>query len=183
MKRLMTVFAVLLVLTSALAACGASKAPEGMVALEGSDPTYDIYIPETWTASLGGGAVSAYAPDMSNISVQTVTITKGGEGARLYADINDFWENGYKVSLSYNFTDITYSETSEDKLGGETAVKAGYTVKVFDVSAKAVKSYSIMQLIAEHGKNVYIFTYTAETGNYEKHADEVKSVVSNFSFK
>lgn len=179
---MITIFAALLALSAVLVSCG-SSAPEGMVALEGDNTTYNIYVPETWAAALSGGAVSAYAEDMSNISVQTVAIPKNDAGERLYEDLNDFCENGLKMSISSSFSDIKYAETSEDALGGEKALTISYIVTVFDVSAKTSKEYTVMQTVTERRDNFYILTYTAESANYSKHTDEVKSVVSNFSFK
>ncbi|MBO4217239.1 MAG: hypothetical protein J5940_04790 [Clostridia bacterium] len=184
MKKTLLAFIVIMTVAAALSSCGSSaKAPDGMVALDGENTTYFIYVPKAWTASLSGGAVSAYAEDMSNVSVQTVAIAKAEDGTRLYSDIKDFWENGYKVSVGYAFAKAEFSGITEGKLGGEDSVVAEYTVKVFDISVKAEKSYSVKQVIAEHGDNYYVITYTAETAKYTDHADEFNSIVSNFSFK
>ena len=181
-KTVFAILAICLVLTAV--SCGSAAAPEGMVALSGENLTYNVYVPKTWTASLSGGAVSAYAEDMSNVSVQTSPVPKNTEGDKeLYADINDLWENGYKVSLGYTFSQIEYAETAETTLGGEKALKAEYKVKVFDISAKAEKEYSIMQIITRKESDYYILTYTAETANYKLHTEEVNSIISTFSFK
>ncbi len=176
----------LLIITAAVAmsACGAkTKAPEGMVALDGENVTFTVFVPKTWTAALSGGAVSAYADDMSNVSVQTLAVAKDEGGKRLYADVGEFWENGYKVSLEHTFAKAAYSETSEYTLAGEKGLKAEYTVITFDISAKAEKTYKITQIFAEHGDNFYIITYTAESDKYSAHKNEVDSILANFSFR
>lgn len=183
LKKAVLLIAVFILTLSTLVSCGSSAVPDGMTALEGENLTYNIYVPKTWTAALSGGAVSAYAEDMSNVSVQTVAIPKDADGKRLYSDVADFWENGYRVSLGYTFAGADYSETGEGKLGGEKSLTVEYTVKTFDISSKSEKSYGVKQIIAEHGDNFYVITYTAETTNYAAHADEFNSIVSYFSFK
>ena len=54
------------------------------------------------------------------------------------------------------------------------AIKYVYTITLNGVV------YKYMQTFSYNAAQLYIFTYTATEENYDKHTDEVKSIMENF---
>ena len=195
MKHLKTValiFAVMFV-CAALASCGKDKngVPSGMIEVGGELNTeYRLFVPNDWTADIETGFVSAHAQDGSNVSVQAISTSGVFSSStdyliridnETYNGLTEYFEKAYLPTIKTTFASLSLDEqyTQGQKLGDEErACKYVYSV------TSGGKDYKLMQVIAVHGSNIYIFTYTARTPNYDKHLEEVTDkILQNFIFR
>lgn len=172
-KALSLILAATLSLTL-LASCGTedTEAPLGFKEISSDDVTYDLFIPEEWTADISTGVTSAYfsGQDPSNISLIAFEL----DGS--ISTVEDYWA-AHEPDLKALFSDLEYvGEPDEGTLDGVPAVQYTYTGTMSGVS------YKFMQLVAFKDATVYIFTYTATAANYDTHIEEVIEILKNFKF-
>lgn len=176
MKKYIALFLTFVLCIGVLCGCSNNKkaAPDGMKAVESSDNLdYNIFIPETWTQDLSTGVISAYckSSDLSNISVTQFNLEDTDTLAKHVEDyVNELKENLAEFTLSKDYPQNTL-------LGGTAASKIEYTAKLVG------NEYKYMQVICIRKGTIYFFTYTSLSERYDEHADEVKSILDNFSFR
>lgn len=167
-------FVVLLLALLMLAGCAKDEAgvPDNMQLASREDVAYCLYVPKTWNVNTDSGVSSAYysSTDSSNVSVMSYY----PEAESM--SIDDYWkltEAEYQTSFQgYSFVS---SETT--LLGGRKAGK--YT---FDLTV-GTEQVRMMQVIAAYDSMFYIFTYTSAPETFDSHAEEVQTIVDNFTFR
>ncbi|MGN1095678.1 MAG: hypothetical protein ACI4QR_04750 [Eubacteriales bacterium] len=172
MKKTASLFLVFIMIASLFVSCGNKNpdVPYGMKLVENEYTTYKLYIPKEWTPDVTTGFTSAYANDKSNISL----LLMNWDSSK-YLSIEEYCTHYYE-SLSSTFKEVSERELSSEnqKFGDMNALKYVYTMVSDGVS------YKVMQTFSYNAGCIYIFTYTATEENYEKHLDEVNSIVENF---
>ncbi len=159
---------------AALASCSPVDAyvPAGMKNISSDVVEYKLYIPESWTADISTGVVSAYCSqsDKSNISMTAFELRDAE------SDLVSFWDS-YKDTFEKTFSDMEYETEGEDMLvAGNVAKKYVYTATV------SGDAYKFMQVTILKDARVYLFTYTATEANYDSHTEEIASILENISF-
>ena len=171
MNKILSVILVLAICMTALVSCKKKdeSIPDGMKIAENEYVTYTLYIPENWVSDISNGFTSAYANDKSNISVSVFTW-----GSK-YKSLEEYCNN-YFESLKSTYKEISEPEKYADNqfFGEMNAIKYVYTITLNGVV------YKYMQTFSYNAAQLYIFTYTATEENYDKHTDEVKSIMENF---
>ncbi len=170
---------VLTVLISAallFTACGnnESTAPMGFMEISDDGVSYDLFVPDEWTADISAGMTAAYYSgiDPSNISMTAFELTDNK-----ILSAKDFWAT-YEPELKAMFADLTYvGEPDDVTLDGVASTQYIYTGTVAGVQ------YKFMQIITVRNAQVYIFTYTARVENYDTHIEDVLAILGNFRFK
>ncbi len=151
---------------------GSSDAPLGFKEISDDGVTYDLFIPDEWTADISTGITSAYfsAQDPSNISLMAFELDK------LFESLPEYWAT-YEPTLKAILPDMEYvGEPDETTLDGSSAIQYVYTGTMSNVS------YKFMQLITIKNSTVYIFTYTAEASKYDSHIEDVIAILNYFRF-
>jgi len=173
-KTLVILLAAMLVLP-VLAACSDDGVPDGMFAISVSSDPYNVYVPKSWVNNSVSGNTSAYYSnaDKSNISV-TAMLQDYDIGLETVDD--------YMKTVDASLAEVLpgyerVTEFEETTFGGRAAQTFEYTAKVDG------KDYKFKQIVTLKGYDFYIFTYTAEASNYDSHAEDVASIISNISFK
>lgn len=196
MKKHISLILAALMAALTVASCGQSDtdAPLDYKEISSDDVEYDLYVPEEWQEDITTGMTAAYysSQDPSNISMIAFEL----DGT--VKTIEDYW-NSYLPSLVAVFPDIAFenvpeeeSETTEGDPSGTEAVKVGEPEQLtlggvpalaynYTASMSGVK-YKFYQVIAFRSARVYIFTYTAETANYDSHIEDVVGILGNFRF-
>ena len=175
MKKIIAL-AIALVLASALLfSCGKANsgtAPMGFKEISNDGVTYDLYVPDEWTADISTGVTSAYysGRDPSNISMMAFELD------RTFTGVADYWAS-YEPDLKAMFPDLEYTDQSEVTLDGVPAMQYIYTGTLSDLT------YKIMQLVAIKDNTIYIFTYTATVDKYDTHIEDVIAMLDYFCFK
>ncbi len=180
MKLKRNIFAIIaiavcsVILLSSCSGNADAYAPNGMKLLSNEIVDYNLYIPESWEGDMSTGVVSAFnGYDNSNVSVMAFAL---GDKYDYSTTVAQFVEKN-KEDLENTYSDIEYiTEPSNIELGGYAAVKMVYTATVTGTS------YQFMQVCTVANATVYIFTYTALPDAFDSHADEVQSMLDNFSF-
>ncbi len=178
MKKLIKItaaalFSILLCLQ--LASCqneGESDVPTGFKEISSDDVTYDLFVPEEWTADISTGVTAAYysGQDPSNISLMAQELDRSVDS------VEEYWAK-YEPSLKSVFPDLEYvGEPDSGTLDGVPAVQYTYTATVTNTA------YKFMQLVAFKDSTVYVFTYTATADNYDTHIGEIIDILKNFKF-
>ena len=176
MKKLIALILTLVLCIGVLCSCSDNdqSAPDGMKAVQSSDNLdYNIYIPEEWTQDLSTGVISAYckSSDLSNISMTQFNLED--------TDTLDKHVEDYVAELEANLDEFKLSEGYPQKtlLGGVAASKIEYTAKL------AGNEYKYAQIICIRKGTIYFFTYTSNANNFDSHAEDIKNILDNFSFR
>ena len=144
--------------------------PEGFHLASKDKYEFRFYVPLTWTVQRRAYNPSAYFAknDLSNVSVSSKVLSD---------DITDgasYWQY-YTETTSFKLSDIVIDENA--KMGGHDAYAVEYLA-----TASGLK-YRIKQVFLTAGNMIYIFTYTSDRVHYEKHLDDVNSMIELFEFK
>ena len=144
--------------------------PEGYQIATKDKYEYRLYVPLTWTVQRRSYNPSAYysVNDLSNVSVMTFVRSE------LITDGKAYWDN-YAENCSYELSDIVINE--EAKMGGYPAVDVEYVASISGIN------YMMRQVFLTTNDMIYIFTYTSNSLNYEKHMEEVDKMIEMFEFK
>ncbi|MBE6671248.1 MAG: DUF1795 domain-containing protein [Ruminococcaceae bacterium] len=176
MKKLIALILTFVLCIGVLCSCSNNdqSAPDGMKSVQSSDNLdYNIYIPEEWTQDLSTGVISAYckSSDLSNISMTQFNLED--------ADTLDKHVEDYVAELEANLDEFKLSEGYPQKtlLGGVAASKIEYTAKL------AGNEYKYAQIICIRKGTIYFFTYTSNVNNFDSHAEDIKNILDNFSFR
>lgn len=173
MKKITALLLSLVLAVMLLSSCGGkdSAAPMGFKEISDDALTYDLFIPDEWTADLSTGVTAAYysGQDPSNISMIAFELDGSITG------LEDYWAK-YEPSLKAILPDLEYVDQSAVTLDGADAMQYIYTGTMSDVS------YKFMQLVAIRNNRVYIFTYTAYAAKYDEHIEDVLAILDYFCF-
>lgn len=189
-RKILCLILVLSIIILSLASCSKNEQPpKGMKKMSSEFIGYKLYIPEEWTENISTGFISAYAKDLSNISIQTMSLSgvfESGTGYVFYADnvsyssIDDYFRNNYLTKINGTFSSFNLKEeyTTNQKFGeSDKCAKYVYTLNVDGIE------YTFLQIFTIYGSNLYIFTYTATSDNFESHISDINNIINNFSFK
>ncbi len=174
MKKIISLIFAVILSTSVMVSCGNvdSDAPMGFKEISDEGVTYDLFVPEEWTADISTGVTAAYysGKDPANISLIAYEL----DGS--VTSIADYWET-YEPSLKAVFSDLEYIHDPEElELDGVPAVQYVYTGTMVNMS------YKFMQIVAFKDAKVYIFTYTAEESRYDAHFEDIIAILAEFRF-
>ena len=144
--------------------------PEGFQIASNDKYEYRLYVPLTWTVQRRTYNPKAYfsTTDSSNI---TMNMRVADED--IY-DGKTYWED-YQKGTYFNLSEIVIDENA--KLGQYPAYGVDYTCEISGVV------YKIKQVFLTVNGNIYIFTYTSNRRNYEKHLEDVNKIIEMFEFK
>ena len=117
------------------------------------------------------GVTSAYhsSIDTSNISLVVSSLNSAN------ITPTEYWDS-YKEQYTQTFPDLEELETANLLFGGKHAESHVFTATMMETK------YKFQQVIAIHGTDAYIFTYTATEDKYDKHIEDVKKIIENFEF-
>ena len=175
MKKLLAVL-ILLCVALSLGACNKDQTPDGMkdAAIENAD--YHLYVPEVWiptnTMGLSGAHAGAADKDFSPNVIVTVYYPDTA------IDLPTYFTTVAKPQLDNTLDELTMAEEGKAAtLGGKDALIYTYTYKLGGVA------YKQMQVIALNGYRIYTLTYTATADLYDTYAEEVNTILAEFTFK
>ena len=202
MKRILSIFALMLTLITVLCSCGDDDGlPEGMVL--GCDPEktgYYFYIPEGWTSSNAGEISRAH---VSSLDTSSVSIAKMNADVVASLSLTGEWDTDKVVLADYTVLDVSTLPCDEPPVfvtvdgksyedcifANKPAIKLTYTFNITDASTKKTVSFRTMQILVKRGADVYILTYQStdaimreDTSYYNYYYTFVDGVIKNFAF-
>ncbi len=144
--------------------------PEGYQIASKDKYEYRLYVPLTWTVQRRSYNPSAYysTTDLSNVSLMTFVRTEKITDGKAY------WDN-YAENCDYELSDIVINEDA--KMGEYPAMDVEYTVTISGIA------YKMKQVFLTTNDMIYIFTYTSNELNFDKHIADVNKMVEMFEFK
>lgn len=158
-----------------LSSCTASEAnaPAGYTEISDEGLNYHFYVPSSWTPDISTGMTSAYysGRDPSNVSITAFELDDVSINS-----VDAYWELN-EADLKLVLPNLEYVDISDTTLGGANAKQYTYTSSMSDTD------YKFMQVVAIRSNEVYIFTYTATSENYDSHIEDVISMIDYFEFK
>ena len=173
MRLLRLIAATLSVLIAlSLAACSAPDGtPAGMALASPDFADYRLYVPDSWTVTQSGGAVSAYVSetDPANVSVMSWEMP-------YYDSTVDEWWQGYTEEFSTVFTDFTPESEESTVLDGVAAMRYVYT------GTLGQNTYRYTQYAAVRAGVVYLITCTELVTAETNHADEFSEIAASFKW-
>jgi len=170
MKRIFVLMLALLLLVGC--AKNDPDVPKNMQLASREDVAYCLYVPKSWNVNLDSGVSSAYysSSDTSNVSVMSYY----PEAESM--SIDDYW-NLCETEYQSAFQGYVFGSRDATLLGGRKAGK--YT---FDLTVGG-EQVRMMQIVAAYDSMFYILTYTSTPENFDKHLEEVQTIVDNFTFR
>jgi len=176
MKKLLLSLLAAAMLISCAACAADSDTPAGMILASNEIVDYDLFVPDTWTVDLTGGAVSAFRSknDPASVSVMVWNLP--------YADSTlDDWWNTYRSEFDLIFRDFSLISTETTTLDGVAANKYVYTATL------AENNYRYTQIAAVRRGSVYLMTLTELADSAEEtaaeRADEFAEIVEFFRWR
>ena len=174
-KFLLTLLAAAMVITSAACASD-STTPAGMILASDEIVDYDLFVPDSWTVDLSGGAVSAFRSknDPASVSVMVWNLP--------YADstIDDWW-NTYRAEFDMIFENFTLESTETTTLDGVAANKYTYTASL------AGNAYRYTQIASIRRGSVYLMTFTelasSDEATLAERAEEFAEIAQFFRWR
>ncbi len=198
-KRIISVFIIVIIILSMfiLSSCGEDNwIPAGMKLASTDAVDYTLYVPESWIIDISTGMVSAYASntDRSNITMMAFNL----ENENVNLNVDEYWEK-HEEELKSTFPDFSYDiekapgETSENQ--EETSAEQNETAEPIKITLDGIAAnkytysltvtgvkYNFIQVIAIRAAIVYIFTYTAIPEQFDKHAEDINSILEYFKY-
>ena len=187
MKKSLSLLLTAIITVSILSSCANkdTNVPEGFKEISDGAIGYDLYVPEDWISDISTGITSAYFSntDPSNISMTSFELNNDVQS------IEDYWKF-YLPSLRALFPDLQFDNLPEDADPDQVTVGIPEQLKIDGVPALAYNytgsmngtAYKFYQVITFKNATVYIFTYTAETTNYDAHIKDVVDILANIKF-
>lgn len=144
--------------------------PEGYQLATKDKYEFRFYVPLTWTVQRRAYNPSAYfsKTDLSNVSIASRIATED------IIDGASYWQQ-YTETTSFELSDIVIDENA--KMGGYDAYGVEYTASISGLN------YKLKQVFLAYNNMIYIFTYTSDRVNYDKHADDINAMLELFEFK
>ncbi len=185
MKRtLCFLICILSLLPLVLSGCADSDVPDGYQNVATEKEAFYFYVPKSWVDNTPSGTASAYysSDDYSNVSFTCMVIDPGE------MDDLEEYKNISIEELGAILPDfkVIEEEKADDALAEETApiTIAGRETITFEYECTLNgQTYRYMQAVTMKDDFYYIFTYTSLADNYDKHLDEVSSIISYITFK
>ena len=185
MKRsLCFLICILSVLTLVLSGCSDSEVPDGYQNVATSNEAFYFYVPKSWVDNTPSGIASAYysSDDYSNVSFTCMVIEPGK------MDELEEYKSVSIEELGAILPDfkVIEKDTTEDALADEVAplTIAGRETVTFEYECTlGGQTYRYMQAVTMKDDFFYIFTYTSLAENFDKHTEEVNSIISYINFK
>ncbi len=174
MKKLISLILAVILCASVMASCGNvdTDAPMGFKEISDEGVTYDLFVPEEWTADISTGVTAAYYSGKDPANINMIAFELDGS----VTSIADYWAT-YEPTLKAMFPDLEYVyEPEEFELDDVRAMQYVYTGTMVNTS------YKFMQIVAFKDAKVYIFTYTAEESRYDAHFEDVIAILAEFRF-
>lgn len=179
-KSLITLICLLTSLILILSGCSESSAPDGYQNVASDNESFYFYVPKTWVSNTSGGTASAYysSDDYSNVSFTCMVIEPD--------EMDDLEE--YKAISLAEFEallpdfKVIEAEVSDEETAPVT-IAAKETVTFEYECTLSGQTYRYMQAVTMKDDFFYIFTYTSLAENYDKHYEEVRSIISYIDFK
>ena len=173
MKKTISILIAAVFMLLALAGCGNSDVPDGMIRASTEADSFDFFVPKAWTVNNGTGTASAYYSSSDKSNVSFVAILED-------TDMADF--DGYLDKADKSFSSVLtgYSGISEKKnvkLCGADAISFEYS------ATSDGTEYRFLQAVTFKGHSFYVFTYTAKADVFESHLDDVATIMENVRFK
>jgi hypothetical protein len=185
MKRsLCFLICILTCLTLVLSGCSDSEVPDGYQNVATEKEAFYFYVPKSWVDNTPSGTASAYysSDDYSNVSFTCMVIDPGEmDELAEYKDIT-LTELGavlpdFKVIEKEVADDAIAEEVAPITIGGRETITFEYECTL------SGQTYKYMQAVTMKDDFFYIFTYTSLAENYDKHTNEVNSIISYITFK
>ena len=185
MKRsLISLICLMASLVLILSGCSKDGAPDGYQNVANENDAFYFYVPTTWVSNTSGGTASAYysSDDYSNVSFTCMVIDPG---------VTDTLET-YKTTALAEFAAVLpeFKEIAREEKLDENGIAIPDPIiedketLVFEYECKLGEDhYKYMQAVTMKDDFFYIFTYTSLAENFDKHAEEVNSIISYINFK
>ena len=185
MKRsLISLICLMASLVLILSGCSKDGAPDGYKNVANENDAFYFYVPTTWVSNTSGGTASAYysSDDYSNVSFTCMVIEPGK------MDELEEYKSVSIEELGAILPDfkVIEKDTTEDALADEVAplTIAGRETVTFEYECTlGGQTYHYMQAVTMKDDFFYIFTYTSLAENFDKHTEEVNSIISYITFK
>lgn len=165
--------ALALLMAVSFAGCAADPAgaPAGMTLASPDFAEYRLYVPESWTVTQSGGAVSAYVSetDPANVSVMSWEMP-------YYDSTVDEWWQDYTEEFSAVFTDFALESAESTVLDGTAAQKYVYT------GTLGANTYRYTQYAAVRAGVVYLITCTELSAAETDHGADFAEIAANFKW-
>ena len=145
-------------------------APDGYQLASSDKYEFRFYVPITWTVQRRTYNPKAYysLTDVSNVTINTVKVDE------YVYDGKSYWED-FAGTTSFELSDIVIDENA--KMGGYDA----YSVEFTETISSSV--YKVKQVYLTVNSVIYVFTYTSTRNNYDKHIDDVNTMLEMFELK
>jgi hypothetical protein len=145
-------------------------APVGYQLASSDKYEFRFYVPITWTVQRRTYNPKAYysLTDVSNVTINTVKVDE------YVYDGKSYWED-FASTTSFELSDIVIDENA--KMGGYDA----YSVEFTETISSSV--YKVKQVYLTVNSVIYVFTYTSTRNNYDKHIDDVNTMLEMFELK
>lgn len=132
---------------------------------------FDFYMPKNYTVDFATSMVSVSHADGSNVNISEATY--GG------VDDNGYWKHRFEELelIADNVLASGEKFTIEMKGDNTRAVGLEYT---YTFEGKDYKVYQA--LIVVNNWRGFVFTYTAEAGNYDAHLEDAKDMLARLEF-
>lgn len=174
-KTILKILALLAALLTVLPSCKAKDeyaAPSGMKTASADTAGYCLYVPKTWTVDYTTAATGAYysATDPSSVSVMA------WEMEHTDSTVEDWWAlNVDEIKSVFSGFELVSEENAE--IDGLFAKKYVYTGSLGE------NTFRFMQVACVKNATVYLFTYTSNEENYEKHTADVETMLACMRIK
>ncbi len=176
--KILSVILAAMMLAFTLVSCSDDEdAPDGYKKISEDSIGYTLYVPNDWESSGPCGAIDSF--DKSKVSLMGFDAGDAQTAEECFEIYKD------DIVSALNLTDESFiEEQTPAKLGRHDAVEYKFKATI------SGKEYTFLQIIY-HTYNqsglisrpeAYIFTYTAETVNYDAHIDEVMEMASFVKF-
>ncbi len=171
MKKTAIILLVVIMLTAMLTGCKNTDIPDGMKTASADNVPYMFFVPMSWVSDVEDNISSAYysVNDQSNVAVTAYAAAM---------TVEEYWklccEDYQKTFTAFVFDE---KDVKSAVLGGKNAKQYTYKIRVGE------KSYKLMQTITQHDNIMYSLTYTASEENFDKHLDDVNTIISQFRFR
>lgn len=147
-----------------------TNAPEGYQLASSDKYEFKFYVPLTWTVQRRTYNPKAYysLTDLSNVTINTAKVDE------YVYDGKSYWED-FSGSTSFELTDVVIDENA--KMGGYDAYSVEFVEKISGTT------YKVKQVFLTVNSLLYVFTYTSTPANYDKHLDDINTMLEMFELK
>lgn len=165
-------------LSASLVSCGEEEIiPDGMkYACDPKIVDYSLFVPESWIVDMTTGLSMAHVSEADRSSVQ---VGQWNLTSQL-KDYDTWWAEFKKQNEKLGTLDASVVG-ADTKLGGMSAKKYEYTLKMYEGTEDAV-TYEYMVIATITRGSVYVFMYSSVDGYYDENMDAVNEIIGNFRY-